>query len=83
MDEPHIDRHDPHPTTPLTSPALPGVQGAHPVCGVQDDRPPVWRRQLVDSAASHAAIGRREDGAECKLSIECTGKKHACTPNPN
>lgn len=80
VDEPQTDRHDP---PHLTSPALPRVQGAHPGCSVQDD--PLrggdswWRLQ-----PSRAAIGHREDGAECKLSIQFKEKKkNAHTNNQN
>ncbi len=63
------------PNPPHLNRATQGTRGTSRVQCAR--RPPVWGRQLVEAAASRAAIGRSEEGAECKLSIQFKKKtKH-------
>lgn len=60
--------------SPFTIAALPRARGG--TSRVQRARrPPARRRQLVEAAASRAAIGRRRDEAECKLSNQFEEEK--------
>lgn len=60
--------------SPFTFAALPRARGG--TSRVQRARrPPARRRQLVEAAASRAAIGHRQDEAECKLSNQFEEEK--------